>query len=70
MLDDSSLLVVSTQHFVGGGSGFGSSESAPDDPDYKELLRMHGALAPGQSHTLTRKQVNGQWVIVDDADEL
>ncbi|MBP9092607.1 hypothetical protein KBI23_16415 [bacterium] len=43
--------------------GHGSSNSAPGDSDYEELLAHHGPLKPGDSHTLIRKKVDGAWVV-------
>jgi len=63
MKDDMSLSIVTAQYFVGGGVGNGSSNSAPGDSDYEELLAQHGPLKPGDSHTLIRKKVDGEWVV-------
>jgi len=63
MNEDRSLMIVTTQYFVGGGKGHGCTESAPGDPDYEELLEQHGGLKPGQTHTIVRKMINGEWVV-------
>lgn len=66
MREDGSLMIVSTQYLTGGGIAEGCTESAPGDPDYQQLLRDHGALKPGQSHTLVRKLIDGNWIVQDD----
>jgi len=70
MQEDRSLFLVTIQYFVGGGTGEGSSESRPGDPNYEELLHAHGRLVPGQSHTLIRKMIDGKWTILPESDEV
>lgn len=70
MQDDRSLFLVTVQYFVGGGSGEGSTESRPGDPDYEELLHEHGSLVPGQSHTLVRTKIDDKWVVLPESDEI
>jgi hypothetical protein len=70
MNDDKSLMLVSIQYFEDGGSGHGSSELRPGDPNYDELLREHGCLTPGKAHTLFCKMVDGKWEILPESDEV
>lgn len=69
MREDGSLMIVTTQYFVGGGQGQGCTESAPGDSDYDDLLQQHGALKPRQTHTLVRKMIDGEWVIKANGTE-
>jgi hypothetical protein len=70
MKEDGTLLIVSTQYPTGGGVAEGSSESRPGDSDYDELLRQHGSLTTGRAHTLVRKMVDGNWVLLPESDEV
>lgn len=66
MNEDGSLMIVSTQYLIGGGIADGCTESAPGDSDYEALLTQHGPLKAGQSHTLVRKLIDGNWVVQRD----
>jgi hypothetical protein len=70
MRDDGSLMIVSKQYLPGGGIADGCTESAPGDSDYDDLLRQHGLLTRGKAHTLVRKIVDGNWVILPESDEV
>ena len=70
MREDCSLMIVTTQYFDGGGQGQGCAESAPGDSDYEDLLKQHGTLKPGQTHTLVRKMIDGAWVIKSNGTEI
>lgn len=66
--EDESLFVLTVQYFQGGGSGEGSSIVRPADPNYEELLQEHGHLEVGKAHTIVRKLVDGNWVILPQSD--
>ncbi|MBX3076077.1 hypothetical protein KF707_22415 [Candidatus Obscuribacterales bacterium] len=68
MKEDGSLMIVSTQYLSGGGIADGSSESRPGDSDYDEFLRHHGSLTPGKAHTLVRRIVDGNWILLPESD--
>lgn len=70
MDENGALFIVTNQYFTEGGSGQGSSESAPGDPDYEELLQEHGRLVPGKAHTLVRMMADGKWVVLPESDEV
>lgn len=70
MKEDGYLMIISTQYLTGGGVADGSSESRPGDSDYDELLRQHGLLKPGKAHTLVRKIVDGNWILLPESDEV
>ena len=70
MNEDGRLMIVSTQYHISGGVADGSSESRPGDSDYDELLRQHGLLTPGKAHTLVRKKVDGNWILLPESDEV
>ncbi len=68
MKEDGSLMIVSTQYLIGGGIADGSSESRPGDSDYDKFLRHHGSLTPGKTHTLVRRIVDGNWILLPESD--
>lgn len=70
MNEDGSVMIVSKQYLTGGGIADGASESSPGDSDYNELLRQHGLLIPGKAHTLVRKMVDGNWILLPESDEV
>lgn len=70
MNEDGSLMIVSKQYLPGGGIADGASESRPGDSDYDEILRQHGLLKPGKAHTLVRKMVDGNWILLRESDEV
>lgn len=70
LTDDGILHIVSTQYLTGGGIAEGSSESRPGDSDYHELMYQHGMLTKGKAHTLVRKMVDENWVILPESDDV
>ena len=63
MTANGELQIKTWQHLPGGALAEGNTESIPGDGDYDDLLRQHGVLKPGQTHTLVRRMINGEWVV-------
>lgn len=63
MTANGNLQIKTWQRLPGGALAEGNSESTPGDGDYDDFLQEHGALKPGETHTLVRKMIDGEWVL-------
>ncbi|CAN5234381.1 hypothetical protein BH11CYA1_BH11CYA1_50690 [soil metagenome] len=65
---DRSIELNIVQWLPDGSRGHGSALSAPGDPDYKELCKLHNLQKPGDASTIFKRLIDGVWVIVDDLE--
>lgn len=68
MMESGELQVRTWQYLPGGVQAEGNTESAPGDPDYDDFIQRHGALKPGESHTLAYKLIDERWIQVNEGD--
>lgn len=48
-----------------GTRAHGTSMSDPGDPNYEELCKTHKLEKPGDTSTILKRLINGDWVIED-----
>lgn len=68
MQDDLSIAQNLIEWMPDGSKGHGASVSAPGDPDYEELCKLHNLQKPGDASTIFKRLIGGVWVVVDDLD--
>ncbi|CAN5176411.1 hypothetical protein BH11CYA1_BH11CYA1_45780 [soil metagenome] len=68
MQDDLSIAQSLIEWMPDGSKGHGASVSAPGDPDYEELCKLHNLQKPGDASTIFKRLIDGVWVVVDDLE--
>jgi len=56
------------QSLPNGMNASADSISAPGDPDYGELCKLHNLKKPGDASTIFKRLIDGAWVVADDLE--
>lgn len=66
MQPNGDIAVRTSDYGVGGTHGTGGFVVSPDEKDYEKAKQQYGLNKPGDTYSVSKKLVGGNWVILDE----